>query len=119
MPTTAITPDYHGTFKDTVDKYHGQQLISICWEKHTMTGWPMCLPVSPDMPFGGIIEKVMPMLYSDHPDFAKIDWSQVQWSTSKGPFTPDPAKSIKDHGIRHKQQIRFRTPGLDGYNGAG
>ncbi|WP_420465459.1 phenol hydroxylase subunit P4 [Panacagrimonas sp.] len=119
MPVKAVTADYHGDFQDTVDKYHGQQLISLCWEKHTMFGWPMCLPVPPDMPFGGLIEKVIPSIFSDHPDFARIDWSAVQWSTSKGPFTPDPAKSLKENGIGHKQQIRFRTPGLDGYNGAG
>ena len=44
MPVKAITPNYHGDFQDTQDKYHGQQLISVCWEKHTMFGWPMCLP---------------------------------------------------------------------------
>lgn len=119
MPTQAITPDYHGEFKDTVDKYRGQQLINLCWEKHTMFGWPMCLPVAPDMPFGALIEQVIPSIFSDHPDFSRIDWTQVQWSTAEGPFTPDLARSLKDHGIRHKEQIRFRTPGLDGLDGAG
>lgn len=119
MATQAIGPDYHGTYKDGVESYRGQQLISICWEKHTMFGWPMCLPVSPDLPFSALIEAVIPSIFSDHPDFAKIDWARAQWSTSAGPFTPDPTKSLKDHGIRHKQQIRFRTPGLDGHNGAG
>lgn len=119
MATKAITPDYHGDFQDTIDKYHGQQLISICWEKHTMFSWPFCLPVAPDMPFGGLIENVLPSLYADHPDFPKIEWEKVQWSTAAGPFIPNRAKSLKEHGIRHKQQIRFRTPGLDGLGGAG
>ena len=119
MPVKAITPNYHGDFKDTQDKYHGQQLISLCWEKHTSFGWPMCMPVPPEMPFGGLIEKVIPHIFGDHPDFAKIQWDQVQWSTSKGPFVPDPAKSLAEHGIKHKHQIRFRTPGLDGHLGGG
>lgn len=119
MATRAIRADYHGEFKDSVDKFHGQQLINICWEKHTMFGWPMCLPVPPDMPFGGLVEKVIPSIFGDHPDFARIDWNTVQWSTSKGAFQPDMGKSLADHGIGHKHQIRFRTPGLDGHLGGG
>lgn len=119
MATKAITPDYHGTYRDGAEHYRGQHLFNICWEKHTMFGWPMCLPLPPEMPFGALIENVLPMIFSQHPDFPKIQWEQVQWSTSKGPFTPDLGKSLADHGFRHKQQIRFRTPGLDGLNGAG
>ena len=119
MTVQAIRPDYRGYYRDSVDHYRGQQLINICWEKHTMFGWPMCMPIAPNTPFGALIQNVLPMIFGEHPDFAKIDWNTVQWSTSKGPFTPDPAKSLAEHGIRHKQQIRFRTPGLDGYNGAG
>ncbi len=119
MPVKASTADYHGEFKDSQDKFHGNQILNICWEKHTMFGWPMCVPLPPDMPFGGLIEKVLPSIFSSHPDFAKIEWNKVQWSTSKGPFTPDMGKSIADHGFKHKTQIRFRTPGLDGHNGAG
>lgn len=119
MPVKAITPDYHGDFKDTQDRFHGNQLLNICWEKHTMCGWPMCIPVPPQMPFGVLLEKVLPGIYGSHPDFAAIDWSAVQWSTSAGPFTPDRARSLMDHGLRHKAQIRFRTPGLDGHLGGG
>lgn len=119
MPVKAIKPGYHGDYRDGADKYNGNQLLNICWEKHTMFGWPMCVPLPPQMPFGGLIEKVLPMIFASHPDFAKIDWTTVQWSTSKGPFTPDLGKSIADHGFKHKTQIRFRTPGLDGHNGAG
>lgn len=119
MPVKAITPGYHGEFRDSQDKYGDKQLLNFCWEKHTMTGWPMCLPLPSEMPFGALIKEVMPMVFGMHPDFEKIDWDKVEWSTAKGTFEPDMAKSIAEHGLKHKAQIRFRTPGLDGYNGAG
>tara|TARA_R110000787_G_scaffold187093_9_gene298895 strand:- start:4789 stop:5148 length:360 start_codon:yes stop_codon:yes gene_type:complete len=119
MPVKAITPDYHGDFQDTQDKFGDKQLLNICWEKHTMMGWPMCVPLLPDTPFGGLIEQVLPMIYAVHPDFEKIEWDKVEWSTSRGPFTPDMSKTIAENGLRHKQQIRFRTPGLDGHLGGG
>lgn len=119
MPVTAIKPGYHGEFKDRVENFHGQQLLNVCWEKHTMFGWPMCIPVAPEMPFGALIDQVLPGIYGSHPDFTRIDWSAAQWSTADGAFVPESGRSIADHGLRHKQQIRFRTPGLDGLNGAG
>jgi phenol hydroxylase P4 protein len=119
MPVKAITPDYRSEVRDNRERFGPNQLLNICWEKHTMLGWPMCVPLPPETPFGALIEKVLPSIFGFHPDFAKIDWSAVQWSTAKGPFTPDPTKSIAEHGFKHKTQIRFRTPGLDGHNGAG
>lgn len=119
MTVQAIRPGYHGEFKDSVEKYGDKQLLNICWEKHTMMGWPMCVPLSPQMPFRALIENVLPMIYAVHPDFSKIKWDEVQWSTHQGTFTPDLDRSIADHGLKHKAQIRFRTPGLDGHIGAG
>jgi phenol hydroxylase P4 protein len=119
MAVTAITPDYQGEYRDAVDRFHGQQLLNICWEKHTMFGWPMCIPVSPDLPFAALMDAVIPSIFGQHPDFASIDWSTVQWSTAKGPFKVERDKTLAQLGLRHKAQIRFRTPGLDGYRNAG
>ncbi|GAC1620057.1 MAG: phenol hydroxylase subunit P4 [Nevskia sp.] len=119
MPVKAITPDYHGEFKDSVEKFHGNQIVNIHWEKHLMFAWPMCLPLPPQMPFGALIETVLPGIFGAHPNFAKIDWSTVEWRTGKGLFTPDPSRSLAENGIGHKTTIRFRTPGLDGLNGNG
>ena len=33
-------------------------------------------------------------------------------------WTPDPAKSLADNGLKHKDVIRFRTPGLEGIKGS-
>lgn len=119
MPVKAITPDYHGDMKDTVDKFHGKQLLNICWEQHLMFGWPMCVPLAPETPFAAVIEQVIPTIFSAHPDFAKIDWGQVTWHHSGERFTPDPSKSLVDNGLGHKALISFRTPGLDGIAGTG
>ncbi len=119
MPVIAKDPGYHGDFKDTVDKFHGKQLVNIYWEKHLMFAWPMCVPLPPEMPFGALIEAVIPSIFGAHPDFAKIDWSAVEWQRSNEPFTPNPAVSLVANGITHKTTIRFRTPGLNGLNGTG
>lgn len=119
MPVNAKSADYHGDFKDRQKAFNGKQLLSICWEKHTMMGAPACIPVSPDMPFGMLVEQVIPSIFNAHPDFDQIDWSRVLWRTSAGPFVPDPDKSIAEHGFPHKALLLFRTPGLDGYRSAG
>ena len=93
-------------------------LLYIGWEDHLMICAPVCLPLPPDMPFGALGSAVLPGVYGAHPDFAKIDWSQVQWLKSGRPWTPDPSKSLADNGLVHKDVIRFRTPGLNGLKGS-
>lgn len=119
MPVKAIDPSYHGELKDKQERFHGNQLLNVCWEKHTMFGWPMCIPVPPALPFGALVAQILPSIFGSHPDFAKIDWSTAVWTTARGPFTPDLAKSLEEQGIGHKALIRFRTPGLDGHRGGG
>jgi len=118
MATVAIRPGYHGDMKDTVDKFHGNQLVSVCWNKHLMVATPLCVPLPPQMPFGALVAQVLPGLFGQHPDFAKIDWAQVQWQCDGQPFAPVADKSLADNGITHKALLRFTTPGLDGLRGA-
>lgn len=119
MSVKAIRPGYHGDMKDTVEHFHGQQLLGLGWDQHLMYATPLCIPVPPDMPFGALIEKVLPQLYGQHPDFGKIEWGGVQWIKGGQPFTPDLAKSLKDNGVGHKDLLRLRTPGLQGLAGIG
>lgn len=119
MSVKAIRPGYHGDMKDTVDKFHGQQLLGLGWDQHLMYATPLCIPVPPDMPFGALVEKVLPQLYGQHPDFDQIEWGRAQWIKGGQPFTPDLAKSLKDNGVGHKDLLRFRTPGLQGLAGIG
>ena len=79
---------------------------------------PVALPLPPDTPFGALGAAVLPGTYGYHPDFAKIDWTKVEWTKSGKPWTPDPAKSLAENGLKHQDVIRFRTPGLSGLNGS-
>lgn len=93
-------------------------LLYIGWEDHLMICAPVCLPLPPDTPFGALGAAVLPDVYGYHPDFAKIDWDKVEWFKSGQPWKPDPAKSMADNGLKHKDVIRFRSPGLTGIAGS-
>ena len=117
MPVTAIKP-YVGEVKDSVDKFHGAQLLYIGWEDHLMFCAPFAFPFPPVMRFGDITEKVLPGAFGEHLDFAQIDWAKAEWFKSGKPWTPDFNKSLADNGLKHKDVIRFRTPGLTGIKGS-
>lgn len=93
-------------------------LLYIGWEDHLMFCAPVCLPLPPDTPFGALATAVLPGVYGAHPDFKRIDWATVQWLKSGKAWTPDPAKSLAENGLTHKDVIRFRTPGLTGIKGS-
>ncbi len=109
--------DYQGTPADTVDKFHGNQLVYVCWEQHLMFCAPHCLPLPPDMPFGALVKEVLPGVYDSHPEWPQIDWDQVVWQIDDQIVKPDMEAAIKDMGVGHKSVIRFRTPGLNGIGG--
>ena len=111
--------DYPVAPKDTVDRFHGNQLVYIGWDHHQMFCSPVAFPLPPDMPFTALVEQVLPGAYSLHPDFAQIQWNQVQWLLDGQPFTPNLSVSLKGNGVGHKSVIRFNTPGLNGIAGSG
>ena len=117
MPVKAIK-EYNFPAKDTVDKFHGAQLLYIGWEDHLLITAPFAFPLPPDMPFGAVIEAVIPGSFAIHPEFSKIDWSTVEWKKSGQPFSPDPSKSLAENGLKHKDVIRFVTLGLTGLGGS-
>ena len=110
---------YEFESSDALSRYQGKQLMYVNWEKHRMFSRPFVIAVPPDMPFSRLIEHYIPEAYNFHPDFPKIDWSKAVWQNSEQIFTPDPAKSLKENGIGHKDLIRFTTPGLNGLGGMG
>lgn len=118
MATVAIRPDYTGEMKDRVENFHGNQLFYIGWDKHLMFCAPLAFPLPPSMPFKAMVEQILPAGFGVHPDFAKIDWSQVTWLSSGQPFTPDFEKSLAENGLGHKAVLRFQTPGLNGIKGS-
>ncbi|MBW7656835.1 phenol hydroxylase subunit P4 [Hydrogenophilus thermoluteolus] len=116
MPVKAVKP-YSFPAKDTVDKFPAP-LLYIGWDEHLMFCAPHCIPVPPTTPFKALISDILPSIYSYHPDFAQIDWSRVEWLKSGKPFHPDMEKSMAENGLKHKDVIRFRTPGLRGIKGS-
>ena len=116
MSVVAVKP-YDFPARDRRENFPAP-LLYIGWEDHLMFASPVCLPLPPDTPFGALAQGVLPGVYGEHPDFARIDWSQVEWFKSGQPWTPDPAKSLQANGLQHKDAIRFRTPGLSGIQGS-
>lgn len=118
MPVKSIG-EYSFPHNDHVDNYGGNQILYICWDHHTMINAPMGFPVPPDMPFGAIIESLMPAAYDQHPDFEHINWDEVIWIKDGETFIPDMDTSLKGNGLIHKGHVRFKTPGLNGIDGSG
>ena len=119
MTVKSIHGEYPSVFMDSVDRFHGNQLVYIGWDNHTSICTANAYPLPPDMPFGALTEAVLPSVCGPHPDFPLIEWSEVEWLLDGAAFTPDMGKSLKDNGVGHKSLIRFKTPGLTGYKGTG
>ena len=116
MSVAAIS-EYKIPSRDSVDKFHGNKLIYVGWDKHLMFYGTPAFPLPFAMKFSDLIAGPMTQAFSPHPDFEKIDWSKVAWLKDNKPWTPDCEKSLTDNGLDHKDCIRFQTPGLDGMFG--
>ncbi|SEP88255.1 phenol 2-monooxygenase P4 subunit [Solimonas aquatica] len=99
---------------DSVDRFHGSQLLYVGWDDHLMFCAPFALCLSPTTLFRDIQTQILPELYGAHPDFKNIDWNKVQWLKSGQPWTPEPDRTVAGNGLKHKDVIRLRTPGLTG-----
>lgn len=119
MPVHAITPDYKGDVKDRVENFHGNQIVYVGWDHHLMFCAAFAYPLPPQASFKTLRDEVMPDAFSPHPEWEKIDWSKATWLLDGQPFEPQLDVSLKDQGIGHKSLLRFQTPDLKGYKGAG
>ncbi len=116
MAVTALK-DYHFPAADTVDKFHGNQLLYIGWDKHLMFCAPFAYCLPPDTKFADICTKMMAHSFGYHPDWAKVDFAKVTWLKSGQPWQPDMNKTLAELGLKHKDALRFQTPGLNGIGG--
>lgn len=119
MPVKAITPDYRGQVRDTLANFHGNQIVYVGWDHHLMFCAPFAYALPPTMPFKTLRDEVMPEAFSLHPEYAAIDWNKTTWLLNGQAFTPDLEKGLAEQGIDHKSVLRFQTPDLKGYQGAG
>lgn len=117
MSVVALGP-YAFPVKDALDKFHGSLLLYINWEDHLMFCAPFALCLSPTVLFRDIQRVTIPGLFGRHPDFAGIDWNKAEWFKSGRPWKPELDKTVAGNGLKHKDVIRFRTPGLTGIKGS-
>lgn len=113
----AAIGSYEFAPKDTVDKFPAP-LLYVGWEDHLMFCAPFCVPFPPTLKFGDMCRGAFPGIFGAHPEFAKIDWDKAEWFKSGQPWKPDYEKTLAENGLGHKDAIRFRTPGLNGFEGS-
>lgn len=116
MTLRTLAP-YDFPAKDVVGNFPAP-LLYLCWEDHNLFCSPVCIPAAPDTPFTALAAAILPGIYGAHPDFEKIDWSAVEWFKSGQPWQPDAAATLAGNGLKHKDVLRFRTPGLQGLQGS-
>ena len=89
MPVKAITPDYRGDIRDRRENFGGNIIVYVGWDEHLLFCAAKTFPLLPDMPFQALREQVLAEGFGQHPDFD------------------------------HKSLLRFKTPGLNGWQGSG
>ena len=121
MTETIDTTAQDVEIRDRLENFNGRQLLYVMWERHLMICAPLAFAVPPQKTLRSFIdEELAGSGFAQHPDFARIDWSKVQWRTGDGqPFTPRLDASLRDNGLVHKSLLRMTTPGLDGLRGSG
>ena len=119
MTVAAITPEYIGERRDRVENFHGNQVVYVGWDRHPMFCSPVAFALPPETLFSTLVDDVISGAFSQHPDFAEIDWDKVQWHLNGQPFAPERDKSLIEQGVDHKSIIRMTTPGLNGIKGSG
>ncbi|MDR2839440.1 MAG: phenol hydroxylase subunit P4 [Azonexus sp.] len=109
----ASTKPYIGVSRDSVANFNGKQIVYVCWDHHLLFASTLMFCVEPEMQLGDFLrDTVKPLLESD-PDCAALDFGQAEWKKAKTAWTPDFNTSLAANGIRHKELLRFHTPGLN------
>ena len=119
MPVKAITPDYRGDIRDRRENFGGNIIVYVGWDEHLLFCAAKTFPLPPDMPFQALREQVLAEGFGQHPHFEHIKWSEVQWQLNDAPLQPDGGKTLAELGFDHKSLLRFKTPGLNGWQGSG
>lgn len=110
--------EYRFEAADSVDKFHGNQLLYVGWDDHLMFCAPFAYALPPSTRFGDLCEKILAHSFGAHPDWAKVDFSRAQWLKSGQPWQPDMDKTLAELGLKHKDVLRLVTPGLKGIQGS-
>lgn len=117
MAVVAIQENYVGKDMDPQANYGDNMLVFVGWDEHLLFCCAKCFPVSPQMSFKDFKANVLPEGFNQHPDFEHIKWDEVQWNLNGEPLQPTDDKALSELGFDHKSLLRFKTPGLSGWNG--
>ena len=93
---------YVDIVRDSVENFHGNQLVYVDWLYHRLYTAAAAFPLPPEMPFGALMQEVIPSLYGTHPEYDQLNWAEVEWELDGKSFTPDPELSLKENGVGHK-----------------
>lgn len=115
--SVAAIGSYEHTTHDAVKNF-AQPLLYVAWDEHMIFSAPCCVTISLSTSLEDVVQKILPELYGQHPQFKSINWARVQWFKSATMFTPNMSGSLAEHGFTHKSVLRFRTPGLEGIRGS-
>ncbi|MBS1191405.1 MAG: phenol hydroxylase [Rhodocyclaceae bacterium] len=118
MAVTSTKP-YVGVPRDRVENFNGKQIVYVGWDQHMLFSTPFMIVVEPGMKLGDMLQNAVRPLMQPDPDAPAVDFGKVEWLKGKQPWTPNFEASLADNGIRHKQQLTFRTPGLNTLGAAG
>lgn len=118
MAVTALK-EYIGVPRDSVEHFGGKQILYVSWDHHLLFASPLMLCLPADMPFADMVNGPLKALIQPDPDSAAVDWDKVEWLKGGKPWTPDTGAGLAANGIAHKEQLRFRTPGLNSLMAAG
>lgn len=117
MPVKSIG-EYSFRPLDQQENFHGHQLLYVGWDRHLMYCAPFALLVAPAQTFAELIDQVIKPAIAAHPDSAVADLRGATWYLNDQPFQPDFDASLEANGLRHKDMLRFDTPGLNGIAGS-
>lgn len=107
------TKPYIGVPRDAVANFNGKQIVYVCWDRHLLFATPFMTVVEPGMRLRDYLENVVKPLMQPDPDAAAVDLARAEWVKDNRPWQPDFDASLAANGVVHKEQIRFRTPGLN------
>lgn len=119
MAVQAIRPDYTGEVMDKQENFGGNILVFIGWDEHLLFCSAKSFPLPQTMTFKDLKGGVLPEGFDQHPDFEHIKWDEVQWNLNGEMVTPSDEQTLEEIGFDHKSLLRFKTPGLNGWNGTG
>ena len=118
MAVKCISGEYPSVNMDSVERFHGNQLVYVGWDHHTLYCSAHAMLVSPQQTFQEFLDQQMQAGFHQHPDFENIKWDEVQFTLNKQVIQPRPEQTLAEIGFDQKSLLRFVTPGLNGYKGA-